>query len=106
MSSVRALRAGQTTLLGETELALIEHQEGRGFKILCVCVCILNLTVIFLRFVETVSSLTCWIDNESGKSFEQKTHFTKDSYATLKKQVHGTLSDVKRFPNSIMKNLI
>lgn len=49
-------------LLGETELASRKHWEGRGFAILCVYLCIFNVRIIFLRFVETVSILTCWTD--------------------------------------------
>lgn len=59
MSSVRAVQAGSTSLLGETELDLREQHEGRRFEILQVYICILNATIIFLRFVKTDSILTC-----------------------------------------------
>ena len=59
MSSVRAVQAGQTSLLGEAALALTEQQEGRGFAIRHAYICILNARIIFLRFVKIVSMLTC-----------------------------------------------
>lgn len=80
MSSVRAIQAGQTSLLGESALALTEQEEGRGFEIWHVYICILNVTIIFLRFVKAVSILTCWIDELIRKKLWIETIFYSRFY--------------------------
>lgn len=99
MSSIRDVWAGQISLLGETAQALREQQEGRGFKIWHVYICILNVTMISLRFVKTVKHFALLNRWTNRKKASNRNHIFYKVLHNIGKRGAWSLSYVKTFPN-------
>lgn len=79
ISSVRALQAGQKSLLGKTEPPSRKRQNDRGFEIWHVYICVLSVIIIFLRFAKTVSISTYWIDELISKKLRIRVNFERNT---------------------------
>ena len=102
----QSLASRSNALLGETELALRKHQEGWGPELLRAYFCILNVIIIFLRFVKNCqhSALLNWWTHQENPW--NGNHILQGTRGLWKEHKQGILNTVKTFPNSVIKNLI